>query len=62
VPQDHLLAEPPSKLARLEFAEKVIKGEIHDPGLSFDVDNGFKIIKILPNYLEDGRTLIMPCL
>ena len=49
--------EPASKLARLEFAEKVIKGEIHDPVLSFDVDNGFKIIKILPNYLQDVRTL-----
>ena len=49
--------EPASKLARLEFAEKVIKGEIHDPILSFDVDNGFKILKILPNYLEDVRTL-----
>lgn len=49
--------EPASKLARLEFAEKVIKGEIHDPILSFDVDNGFKILKILPNYLEDVGSL-----
>jgi hypothetical protein len=49
--------EPASKLARLEFAEKVIKVEIHDPVLSFEVDNGFKIIKILPNYVEDVRAL-----
>ena len=48
--------EPASKLARLELAEKVINGEIHDPVLSFEVDNGFKIIKILPNYLEGVRT------
>jgi len=48
--------EPASKLARPECAEKV-KGEIHDPVLSFDVDNGFKIIKILPNYVEDVRAL-----
>jgi hypothetical protein len=49
--------EPSSKSSPLEFAEKVINGEIHDPVLSFDVENGFKFIEILPNYLEDVRSL-----
>lgn len=44
-------------MAPLEFAEKVIKGELHDPVLSFELDNEFKFIKILPNYLEDVRSL-----
>lgn len=44
-------------MAPLEIAEKVIKGELHDPVLSFELDNEFKFIKILPNYLEDVRSL-----
>jgi hypothetical protein len=44
-------------MAPLEIAEKVIKGELHDPVLSFEIDNEFKFIKILPNYLEDVRSL-----
>jgi hypothetical protein len=30
--------------------------ELHDPVLSFELDNGFKFVKILPNYLEDIRS------
>ena len=44
-------------MSPLEFAEKVIKVELHDPVLSFELDNEFKFIKILPNYLEDVRSL-----
>jgi GNAT superfamily N-acetyltransferase len=44
-------------MAPLEIAEKVIKGELHDPVLSFEIDNEFKFIKILPNYLDDVRSL-----
>jgi len=44
-------------MSPLEFAEKVIKRELHDPVLSFELDNEFKFIKILPNYLEDVRSL-----
>ena len=36
---------------------EVIKGEMHDPVLSFELDNGFRFIKILPNYLDDVRSL-----
>lgn len=44
------------KLSALEYAEKVIRGELHDPVLSFELDNGFKFIKVLPDYLDDVRS------
>ncbi|MFL6360490.1 MAG: hypothetical protein ACJ72V_14260, partial [Nitrososphaeraceae archaeon] len=40
-----------------EYAEKVVKGEIQDQVLSFDLKNGFKYIKIIPDYIYDGRSL-----
>jgi ribosomal protein S18 acetylase RimI-like enzyme len=40
-----------------EFAEKVVRGELQDPVLSFQLKNGFKYIKVLPNYLLDRRSL-----
>lgn len=40
-----------------EYAGKVVKGELKDPVLSFELDNGFRFIKILPNYLDDIRSL-----
>lgn len=45
------------KMSALEYAEKVIRGELRDPVLSFELDNGFKFIKVLPNYLDDVRSL-----
>ena len=44
------------KMSALEYAEKVIRGELRDPVLSFELDNGFKFIKILPNYFDDVRS------
>ena len=44
-------------LSASEYAQKVIRGEFRDPVLSFELDNGFKFIKILPNYLDDVRSL-----
>lgn len=44
------------KMSAQEYAEKVIRGEFHDPVLSFELDNGFKFIKILPDYLDDVRS------
>jgi ribosomal protein S18 acetylase RimI-like enzyme len=46
-----------NKLSPLEYAHKVIANEMHDPVLSFELDNGFRFIKILPNYLEDVRSM-----
>jgi hypothetical protein len=40
-----------------EYAQKVIKGELRDPVLSFELANAFNFIKILPNYLDDIRSL-----
>ena len=40
-----------------EYAEKVVRGELKDLVLSFQLNNGFKFIKILPNYMKDSRSL-----
>ena len=45
------------EMSALEYAEKVIKRELRDTVLSFELDNGFKFIKILSNYLDDVRSL-----
>jgi predicted N-acetyltransferase YhbS len=39
------------------YAQEVVDCRLHDMVLSFDLLNGFKYIKILPNYLEDTRSL-----
>ncbi|HZD34146.1 MAG TPA: GNAT family N-acetyltransferase [Nitrososphaeraceae archaeon] len=44
------------KMSALEYAQKVIKGELHDPVLSFELDNGFKFIRVLPDYMDDPRS------
>jgi predicted N-acetyltransferase YhbS len=46
-----------NKMSALEYAQRVIRGELRDPVLSFELDNEFKFIKILPNYLDDVRSL-----
>jgi ribosomal protein S18 acetylase RimI-like enzyme len=46
-----------NRLSALEYAQKVISRELRDPVLSFELDNEFKFIKILPNYLDDVRSL-----
>jgi len=45
------------KMTPLEYAEKVVRDEIKDPVLSFQLKNGFSFIKILPNYMRDARSL-----
>ncbi len=50
-------SEYAGKMSASEYAQKVIRGEFRDPVLSFELDNGFKFIKILPNYLDDVRSL-----
>jgi ribosomal protein S18 acetylase RimI-like enzyme len=46
-----------AKMSALEYAQRVLKGELRDPVLSFELENGFKFVKILPNYLNDIRSL-----
>ncbi len=45
------------KMSAKEYAEKVVKGELNDPVLSFQLNNGFRFIKVLPNYMKDSRSL-----
>jgi ribosomal protein S18 acetylase RimI-like enzyme len=45
------------KMSAQEYAEKVVKEEIRDLVLSFQLKNGFKLIKILPNYIRDSRSM-----
>ena len=44
-------------MAAEEYAKKVVAEELSDPVLSFQLKNGFRFIKILPNYLNDSRSL-----
>jgi GNAT superfamily N-acetyltransferase len=45
------------RMSPYEYADKVMKGELKDPVLSFELDNGFRFVKILSNYLDDVRSL-----
>ena len=41
------------QLAPEEYLMKVVDGEIFDPTLSFQLKQGFKILSLVPQYLED---------
>jgi hypothetical protein len=45
------------KMTPQEYAQKVISAELTDPVLSFQLKNGFRFIKVLPNYLYDRRSV-----
>jgi ribosomal protein S18 acetylase RimI-like enzyme len=49
--------EHADKMSPYEYVGKVMKGEIKDPVFSFELDIGFRFVKILPNYLDDVRSL-----
>ena len=46
-----------SKISALEYSRKIMNGEIEDPVLLFQLKNGFKFIKVIPNYLYDRRSM-----
>ncbi len=46
-----------NELTPEEYVKKVKRHEIREPVLSFQLRNGFKYIKILPNYMKDPRSL-----
>jgi hypothetical protein len=50
-------SEYADRMSPYEYAEKVMKRELKDPVLSFELDNGFRFVKILPNYFDDVRSL-----
>ena len=45
------------ELSPLQYVQKVLKHEIREPVLEFQLKNGFKFIKILDNYMKDPRSL-----
>ena len=45
------------ELSPLEYVQKVLKHEIREPVLEFQIKNGFKFIKILNDYMKDPRSL-----
>ncbi len=49
--------EHADEMSAEEYARKVVAGELEDPVLSFQLSNGFRFIKILPNYMKDRRSL-----
>ena len=53
--------EHADKMSIHEYVEKVMKAEIKDPVFSFELEIGFSFIKILPNYLNDVRSLNYAC-
>ena len=44
-------------MTALQYVQNIIKGEFSDPVLSFQLKNGFRFIKVLPDYLYDKRSL-----
>jgi ribosomal protein S18 acetylase RimI-like enzyme len=46
-----------NKISPIEYVNRAILGEIKDPVISFQLKNGFRFIKILPNYLYDKKSL-----
>src|SRR5919107_5448934 len=50
-------SEYAEKMSAQEYAGKVMKGELKDLVLSFQLNNGFRFIKTLPNYMKDSRSL-----
>jgi GNAT superfamily N-acetyltransferase len=46
-----------NKISAQVYVEKVKSGHIYDPVLTFQIRNGFKVIKVLSNYLYDPSSL-----
>jgi GNAT superfamily N-acetyltransferase len=46
-----------NKISAQAYVEKVKSGQIYDPVLRFQIRNGFKVIKVLSNYLYDPSSL-----
>ena len=45
------------KMSPYEYVGKAMKGELKDPVLTFELNIGFRFVKILTNYLDDVRSL-----
>lgn len=49
-------ADHKESMSAAEYVEKVVSGELYDPTLSFQIENGFEVRGLLENYLEDEET------
>jgi len=49
--------EHAQEFSPLEYVQMVKRHKVKEPVLSFQIRNGFKFIKILPNYMKDPRSL-----
>ncbi|MDP6759670.1 MAG: hypothetical protein QF481_04040 [Acidimicrobiales bacterium] len=36
------------------YVDKVVAGELHDPALSFQLENGFEALGTIPDYMDDA--------
>lgn len=49
-------ADHKQTMSAAEYIDKVVRGELYDPTLSFQLHNGFKVVCALENYLKDEAT------
>ncbi|MEX2381163.1 MAG: GNAT family N-acetyltransferase [Opitutales bacterium] len=52
----HNYSEYAERYTPEEFAERVVRGDLYDPALNFQLREGFELRGILPNYLHDPRS------
>ncbi|MBC7397856.1 MAG: GNAT family N-acetyltransferase [Bdellovibrionales bacterium] len=45
------------EMSAAEYLEKVVKGELNDPTLSFQLKRGFRVIGLTPRYFHDPESL-----
>lgn len=46
-------ADQKQMMSAAEYIDKVVRGELYDPTLSFQLHNGFRVVTPLENYLKD---------
>ncbi len=44
------------KITPAEYVELVVRGQLSDPTLTFQLHNGFKVLGMLENYIEDSAS------
>lgn len=49
-------ADHKHSMTAAEYVERVVAGEIYDPTLSFQIENGFEVRGVLENYMDDPAT------
>ncbi|HEX5671328.1 MAG TPA: GNAT family N-acetyltransferase, partial [Acidimicrobiia bacterium] len=49
-------AEHRTEMSAPEYIDRVATGELYDPTLSFQIENGFRVAGALENYLHDDAT------